>query len=153
MEISLPPSFLRIEESISFTEMDLQVYTKSCNRKCHKFAKCFYVVKRAISSHITAHKKRNDLIIFQSNLGGYLGLYLGVSLVQVIDSILVLIGNLKETYRIDEKCDFSLTMFSCYSFLVGRRFQNGGGLFLLLKEKRIGKGNKFGAGIHKKSCV
>ena len=63
LEISLPPSFIRIQESVSFTFMDLQV-----------FLLLFSFLK---SLHGINSKKT------QSNVGGYLGLYLGVSLVEV----------------------------------------------------------------------
>ena len=63
LEISLPPSFIRIQESVSFTFMDLQVFLL-----LFSFLKSLHGI---------------NFIKTQSNVGGYLGLYLGVSLVEV----------------------------------------------------------------------
>ena len=64
LEISLPPSFIRIQESVSFTFMDLQVFLL--------LFQFFEIPTYGI-----------NFIKTQSNVGGYLGLYLGVSLVEV----------------------------------------------------------------------
>ena len=90
MEFSLPTSFVRIKESISFTEMDLQVHcTRSCKKTHHK---SLYMATRTIRKRVSIHKNSINLItIVQSSLGGYLGLYLGVSLLQVINSISVFV--------------------------------------------------------------
>ena len=124
-------------------------FCSPANRKHHKSSKMSLCNEESNKQSYIWPPRRIQFIIVQSNLGGYLGLYLGVSLVQVINSILVLLANFKETYQIDEKCDFWSTLFSCYFCLVGRRFPNCVGLFLLLKEKRIGRLKRFGAGIRK----
>ena len=75
--ISLPPSFLRVEESISFTMMDLQVnfstiiVVQFCAKQVQNIISRLTLITLKI------------LLTCQSSLGGFLGLYLGVSLLQV----------------------------------------------------------------------